>query len=146
MAARFLDEHVTARHRCPATQDCTPACPADCGTAPAGAIGYLVAVVPLTFVDAYVVIVTWGWGLIALTYPIQYAFGVDLSTLRDSNGVVHQGFVINGVVFDTWPQQFLVSLAGTGLLLIAPWAGLGVAPEDMTNDQVRAFRGQTSAE
>ncbi len=123
MAARFLGEHVAApppltRHPRLLTRLSGQLRDA------AGwrAIGYLVATVPLAFVGIYVVLVTWAWGLIDLTYPIQYALGANLSTLRDSNGVVHQGFVIDGVVFDTWPRQILVSLTGIALLLIAPWA------------------------
>ncbi|HEY3606084.1 MAG TPA: sensor domain-containing protein [Pseudonocardiaceae bacterium] len=123
MAARYLDEHVAAPP--PLTRQprlLTRMSSRLRDGAGWHAIGYLLAVVPLTFVGAYVVIVTWAWGLINLTYPMQYVLGINLSTLRDSNGVVHQGFVFNGVVYDTWPRQLLVSLAGIALLLIAPWA------------------------
>ncbi|HEY0803430.1 MAG TPA: sensor domain-containing protein, partial [Pseudonocardiaceae bacterium] len=86
------------------------------------AVGYLLVSVPLTFVGLYVVLVTWAWGLIALTYPIQYASGQNLSTLVDSHGVVHHGFVVNGIVLDTWPRQLLVCVVGMAMLLVAPWA------------------------
>jgi signal transduction histidine kinase len=123
MAARFLGEHVAApppltRHPRLLTRLSGQLRDAVGWRA----IAYLLAAVPLTFVGGYVVLVTWAWGLVALTYPIQYALGANLSTLRDSNGIVHHGFVIRGVVFDSWPKQILVSLAGIVLLLIAPWA------------------------
>jgi signal transduction histidine kinase len=123
MAARFLGEDVAAP--APLTRHprlLTRLSSRLRDTAGWRAIAYLVAAVPLTFTGVYVVLVTWGWGLIDLTYPIQYALGINLSTLRDNNGIVHQGFVIDGVVFDTWPKQLLVSLAGLALVLTAPWA------------------------
>ena len=86
------------------------------------AIAYQMVAVPLTFVGLYVVLVTWVWGLIGLTYPVQYALGWNLSTQVDATGTVHHGFVIDNVVFDTWPQQLLITVAGALLLLIAPWA------------------------
>ncbi len=91
MAARLLDEHVAPPPPLPRQPRLLTRISSRLrDRAGWRAIGYLLAVVPLTFVGAYVVIVTWAWGLITLAYPIEYAFGVNLSTLRDSNGVVHQ--------------------------------------------------------
>ena len=123
MARRFLAERVAA----PAPLDLLPGVLGRMSSrlrdrAGWRAIAYQMVAVPLTVVGAYVVVVTWAWGLIGLTYPIQYALGQNLSTQVDGNGVVHHGFVFDGVVYDTWPRQLLVCLAGVALLLLAPWA------------------------
>jgi signal transduction histidine kinase len=123
MAGRFLDEQVAA----PAPLALLPGVLGRMSSrlrdrAGWRAITYQMVAVPLTFVGLYVVLVTWVWGLIGLIYPIRYALGWGLSTLVDSNGVVHRGFVVDGVVYDTWPRQLLVTLIGVALLLLAPWA------------------------
>jgi signal transduction histidine kinase len=86
------------------------------------AVTYLLAALPLAGVGMYVVLVTWAWGLLALTFPIQFALDVNLSTVHDSNGVAHRGLVFHGLVADTWPTAMLVCLAGVATLLLAPWA------------------------
>ncbi|MQY04423.1 sensor histidine kinase [Actinomadura macrotermitis] len=119
LAARLLDEHVEA-----------PA-PVRPGTGFYGrvqamlsdvpgwrAMTYLLLQVPAGLLQAYVVVFTWIWGVVALTYPIQFALGLDQDTTRDGR----RGFVVDGFYFDTLPRELLVSLGGLLLLLLAPWA------------------------
>ncbi|HEX5407843.1 MAG TPA: sensor domain-containing protein [Pseudonocardiaceae bacterium] len=84
-------------------------------------VRYLLVTLLLDVVGLYVVLVTWAWGLIALTYPIQFALGVNQSTIV-VDGQVHRGLIVHGIVADTWPAVLLVSVAGVALLLLAPWA------------------------
>jgi len=87
---------------------------------PAGwrALGYLGLKLPIALTYLYVVGVTWGWGLVALTYPLQHATGLNRSTAPDGRSGLH----IQGYVLDSWPRQLMVSAAGVALLLLAPWA------------------------
>jgi signal transduction histidine kinase len=82
------------------------------------AIGHLLATLPVDLVGLYVLLVTWGWGLVALTYPIQFALGVNTSVLPDG----HRGLVVHGIVVEYWPSVLLVSVVGVALLFVAPWA------------------------
>jgi signal transduction histidine kinase len=86
------------------------------------AIGYLVAALPLSLLGLLVVLVLWARGLIALTYPLQHALGINQMTVVDADGVTPQGLVLPGVVFDTWPRLLVVSVGGAVQLLLAPWA------------------------
>ena len=94
------------------------------------AMAYLAVKLPLALVQAYVVLLTWASGVVALTYPIQYALGLNEVTTRDSRGVVRHGIVVLGFYFDTLPRELIVSLWGVLLLLIAPWAVRGVVLVD----------------
>jgi signal transduction histidine kinase len=76
---------------------------------------------PVALVHCYVVGLTWAWGLVAFTYPLQRALGVNQGTVHD-HGRVRHGFLFMGIVFDTWPRAIALSAAGLVLLLIAPWA------------------------
>jgi signal transduction histidine kinase len=82
------------------------------------AIGHLLATLPVDLIGLYVVLVTWVWGLIGLTYPIQFALGVNTSVLPDG----HRGLVVYGIVVEHWPSTLLVSVIGVAQLLSAPWA------------------------
>jgi signal transduction histidine kinase len=82
------------------------------------AIGYQLVALPLAGVGLYVVVVTWAWGLIALTYPIQLALGANTSVLPDG----HRGLVVHGFVVEHWYSALLLTLVGVALLLLAPWA------------------------
>ncbi|HEX5595898.1 MAG TPA: sensor domain-containing protein [Micromonosporaceae bacterium] len=86
------------------------------------AVAYLMAGLPVTLLGLSAVLVTWAWGLIALTYPLQHALGVNQLTVRDADGVIRQGFLFGGLVLDTYPRLLLVSAGGVVLLLLAPWA------------------------
>ncbi len=86
------------------------------------AIGFQAVSLPLSLVCLAAVAFTWAWGLIALTFPVQHALGVNQMTIAGPGGGTRQGLVIGGVVFDTWPGQLVVSAAGVVLLLLAPWA------------------------
>jgi signal transduction histidine kinase len=84
-------------------------------------IRYLLVTLILDAAGLYVVFLTWARGLVALTYPIQFALRVNLSTVvRD--GQVRHGLVAYGFLADTWPKVLLASLTGVALLLLAPWA------------------------
>jgi signal transduction histidine kinase len=73
---------------------------------------------PMALTYLYVVGLTWGWGLVALTYPLQRATGLNRDTAPDGRHGLH----IQGYVFDSWPRQLMVCAAGVALLLLAPWA------------------------
>lgn len=89
------------------------------------AIGYLIAGLPVTLLGLGVVTVTWAWGLIAFTYPLQHALEVNQRTAR-GDGTGRHGFILGDIVFDTWPGLLVVSAAGAVLILLAPWAVRGV--------------------
>jgi signal transduction histidine kinase len=85
-------------------------------------VAYLLVALPLAGAAYCVVLLTWVQGLVALTFPIQFALGINLSTVHDSQGVAHRGIVIYGLVADNWLTAPLVCLGGVVLLLVAPWA------------------------
>jgi signal transduction histidine kinase len=90
---------------------------------PAGwrAMAYLGLKLPVTGVSLYAIALTWAWGLIAFTYPLQRALGMNRATVHD-HGRVRHGLKLMGIVFDTWPRELAISAAGVVLLLLAPWA------------------------
>jgi signal transduction histidine kinase len=90
------------------------------------AIAYLMAGLPVSLLGLCVVVVTWAWGLLALTYPLQHALEINQMTVRDANGMTRHGLVIDGVVFDTWPRLLVVCAGGVALVFLAPWAVRGV--------------------
>ncbi len=94
------------------------------------AMAYLAAKLPLALVQAYVVLLTWASGVIALTYPIQYAFRLNDVQTRDAHGVLRHGIVVDGFYFDTLPRELIISAAGAVLLLLAPWAVRAVVLAD----------------
>ncbi len=94
------------------------------------AIVYLICRFPLAVVQAYVVLLGWASSFVALTYPIQLAFGLNDSVARDAHGRIRHGLEIHGFHFDTFPRQLLISLAGLAGLLLAPWAVRGVVLVD----------------
>lgn len=123
MARRFLDEHVTP----PPPLDLLPGVLGRLSSRLRDKAGwrsilYQLVSVPMTVIGVYVVAVTWAWGLIMLTYPLQHLLGWNESTVVDAQGEVHHGFVFFNTVFDAWDRQIAVSLTGVALLLIAPWA------------------------
>ncbi|WP_433058860.1 sensor histidine kinase [Dactylosporangium sp. CS-033363] len=68
------------------------------------AIAYQVVGLPLAAVSLAVATVTWGWGLVALTAPIQRALHVNVP-----------GFL-------SWPEIAVLSVLGAVLLVLAPRA------------------------
>ncbi|HEY0454612.1 sensor histidine kinase [Actinophytocola sp.] len=72
------------------------------------ALGYLLMRLPVAVLQVYVVALSWGWGLVGLTYPLLQAFGLNAIDRPDE------------LVFPT----------GIALLLIAPWATRGVVLVD----------------
>jgi signal transduction histidine kinase len=90
------------------------------------AVGFQPLSLLLSILGLAVVVVTWAWGLIALTYPLQHAVGVNQMTVRGAGGGTRQGLVLGDVTFDTWPELMVVSAGGVVLILLAPWAVRGV--------------------
>jgi signal transduction histidine kinase len=86
------------------------------------AIGFQAASLPLSIVGLAVVVFTWAWGLIALTYPVQHALGVNQMTAPGAGGATRYGLVLGDMAFDTWPELMVVSAGGVVLILLAPWA------------------------
>ena len=76
------------------------------------AMAYLAAKLPLAVVQAYVVLLTWASGVVALTYPIQHAFRLNDVPTRDAHGVLRHGLVVGGFYFDTLPRELIISAAG----------------------------------
>lgn len=85
------------------------------------AIGYVLLNLPIALLGLWVVMITWAWGLIALTYPVQHLLGVNQTAVRDAAGRPRQGFVLGDLVL-TGPWLLLVSVGGAMLVLLAPWA------------------------
>jgi signal transduction histidine kinase len=69
------------------------------------AIGCLLIKLPVMLLAGYVVVFTWVWGVVGVTYPLQHALGVNQFQ-----------------ALDNWPMALLVAVAGAALLLAAPWA------------------------
>jgi signal transduction histidine kinase len=86
------------------------------------ALCYLLLKLPISLTHVYVILLTWAWALVAITYPLQQALGVNMETVHDADGRIRHGLVLRGVVFDSWPRQWVVCLAGVLLLFLAPWA------------------------
>jgi signal transduction histidine kinase len=118
LAARLLDEHIEP--------------PAGPGSAPgflgwvqgrlgdaAGwrAMAYLLLKPPVTLVGGYVVVLAWGWGLFAITYPLQWAFGANQD-------------LFGGVLPETRVRVPVICAVGVLVLLLAPWAARAVIIPD----------------
>ncbi|MFI7601583.1 sensor histidine kinase [Actinoplanes sp. NPDC049681] len=89
---------------------------------PAGwrALLYRVVKAPLALVAMLVSVIFWGYGLVALTYPVWWSY---VPAQVDSHGRARQGMGLAGDVYlDSWPRA--VAVAGLGVLLLAaaPWA------------------------
>jgi signal transduction histidine kinase len=119
LAGRLLGEHVEPPVRPAAARGLLGRLQGRLGDA-AGwrALSYLLLKLPLTVIYGYIIIFTWAWGVVALTYPLQQATGLNQETGPDGRN----GLQILGHVMDSWPRQLLVSAAGAALLLLAPWA------------------------
>ncbi|BCY11875.1 sensor histidine kinase [Actinoplanes sp. L3-i22] len=84
------------------------------------AVGYLVLKAPLAVLSTAVVIVGYGYGLGALTYPVWWRL---VPAQADAAGVLRAGLPLPGDVFlDTWPRALLTAGVGVVLLLLAPFA------------------------
>ncbi|MDN3356003.1 sensor domain-containing protein [Actinomadura sp. DC4] len=114
LAARLLGEHLEAPARPRAGSGLLGRLQVRLGDA-AGwrALCYLVLKLPMTLIHLYVLLVTWEWGVFALTYPAQHALGINQNSV---------GIHINGFVFDSRPRQLLVSVFGLALIVLGPWA------------------------
>ena len=105
------------------------------------ALGFLVLRLPLSLVQVYVLGLSWGWGLVALTYPLQRALGLNQETVYD-HGRVRHGALFMGVLWDSWPRALALSAAGAAVLLLAPWAThLATFPERLALRLVPGRRG-----
>jgi signal transduction histidine kinase len=119
LAGRLLGEHVQPPVRPSAAPGLLGRMQTRLGDA-AGwrALSYLLLKLPLTLTYLYILALTWVWGVVALTYPLQRATGLNRETAPDGRHGLH----IQGYVMDSWPRQLLVCAAGAALLLLAPWA------------------------
>ncbi|TDE35008.1 sensor histidine kinase [Actinomadura sp. 6K520] len=132
LAAVLLEEHVPAPER-PRSRAGLRAWVRDAhdGTG-YRAFLHLLTGLPLALLGLVAVLVTWVYGFLLLTYPVQRSLGLNESRGRDSSGEPRYGLSIDGFYFDTWQRSLLVALAGAVLLLLAPRAvrlaaGLDVA-------------------
>ncbi|MCO5967940.1 sensor histidine kinase [Actinoallomurus soli] len=106
------------------------------------AMAYLLLRLPVALLHLYVILFTWGWGFVALTYPLQHAFGLNEVTTRDEQGMIRHGFAVGGLHLDTWPRVLLVSVVGAILLFVAPKAVRAVVLLDRT--LIRRLLGDSS--
>ncbi|TDC84609.1 sensor histidine kinase [Actinomadura sp. 7K507] len=122
LAAVLLDEHVPAPER-PRTRAGLRAWvrAAHDGTG-YRAFLHLLAGLPLALLGIVTVLVTWVYGFLLLTYPIQRSLHLNEMTTRDSSGGLRSGWSVGDFYFDTWQRSLLVALAGAVLLLLAPHA------------------------
>jgi signal transduction histidine kinase len=106
------------------------------------ALCYLLLKLPISLTQLYVILLTWGWAVVAITYPLQHAVGVNMDTVREANGQVRHGLILRGVVFDTWPRELAICVAGVMLLFLAPWAThVATIPERMLMRWLLGRRG-----
>ncbi|NYD48043.1 signal transduction histidine kinase [Actinomadura luteofluorescens] len=122
LAAVLLDERVPAPGR-PQSRAGLRAWVRDAhGAAGYRAFLHLLVRFPLAVLGVAVVLVTWVYGFLLLTYPIQLPLHLNEITSRDPEGRVRHGLVVGGFYFDTWQRSLLVALAGAVLLAVAPRA------------------------
>jgi len=128
LAAALLDEHVRAAQFRPA--------PGILGWRrgvlgdPVGwrAIGYLMLKLPVAILGCVVTVAMLAYGAILLSYPVTRE--LDGSVFRSGSGAVRHGLSIAGLRLDSWPAALAVSVAGAGLILLAPWAiGKALMPD-----------------
>ncbi|GGR51443.1 histidine kinase [Actinoplanes ianthinogenes] len=85
---------------------------------------FLVLKAPLGYLAMAVVIILYGYGVGALTYPVWWRL---IPPQTDSAGVSHAGLPLPGDLFlDSWPRALLTAGAGAILLLVAPKVLQGV--------------------
>ena len=120
LAAALLDEHVDPPERA-RTRTGLRAWVRDAhdGTG-YRAFLHLLTGLPVALLGLVTVLVTWVYGFIMLTYPIQRPLHLNEVTTRDSSGGLRHGWVVGDFHFDTWQRSLLVALAGAVLLLLAP--------------------------
>ena len=106
LARRLLGEQIASPAAPPSVRGLYARIQARLADVPAWrAMAFVALQPPVVLVQFYVVLVTWGWGLVGLTYPIQHALGLNETA-----------------AFDSPRRQFLVALGGLALLLLAPRA------------------------
>ncbi|WP_051468244.1 sensor histidine kinase [Actinomadura oligospora] len=84
------------------------------------AFGYLAASVPTGLLGLLAVLLTWVYGAVLLTYPVQWRLGMNETTVTDASGRIRHGLMISGILFDTWPRVLGLTAVGASLLLAAP--------------------------
>ena len=127
LAGRLLGEHIDPAVRRAAAPGLLGRMQTRLGD-PVGwrAMCYLQLKLPVALLYLYVVGLTWAWGAVALTYPLQHAAGLNRDTAADGR----RGLVIEGLVFDSPLRRLLLCAIGAALLLLAPWAvHLATVPE-----------------
>ncbi|WP_436528861.1 sensor histidine kinase [Actinoplanes sp. HUAS TT8] len=83
-------------------------------------VGYLLLKAPIAVLSMAVVIVGYGYGLGALTYPVWWRL---IPAQADAIGVLRAGLPLPGDVYlDSWPRALLTAACGVVLLLLAPLA------------------------
>jgi signal transduction histidine kinase len=123
LAALLLGDHVEPPPRARTAVGFFDRIQARLGDATAWrAMAYLLLKFPLAVIAFYVGVVTWAWGFVAFTYPLQHALGLNADAVRGSDGRIRRGMVIFGFVFDGPARVLAVCVAGALLLLLAPWA------------------------
>lgn len=101
-------------------------------------VAYLLLAVPVAAAGLYVLLATWGWGLLALAAPIEYPLGLNTSAVDG-----RQVFVVPGIQATTWAGTLPICLLGVVWVLAAPWVVHGfVALDTML---VRAMVGGGSS-
>ena len=94
------------------------------------AMAYLLLKLPLTVISFYVMGLTWAWGFVAFTHPLQRALGLNTETVRGADGRTRHGLQLFGIVFDSPLREVVLCVSGALLLLLAPWAThLATLPE-----------------
>ncbi len=86
------------------------------------AVTFQVASLPLSIIALSVVLLSWAWGFVAFTAPLQHALDLNQSTVTVDGGPARHGLLVFGVLFASWPAVIALSLGGAALLLVAPWA------------------------
>ncbi|MEV5571044.1 sensor domain-containing protein [Spirillospora sp. NPDC052269] len=95
------------------------------------AFGYLAVSVPTGLLGLMTVLLTWVYGVLLLTSPVQWRLGANESTITDGSGRVRHGLMFSGILFDSWPRTAALSAVGALLLLAAPVATRAVARLDV---------------
>jgi signal transduction histidine kinase len=143
LAGKLLGERIEPPARSPGASGLLARVPARLGDATGWrALCYLLLRFPIAVTHVYILLLTWGWGLLSISYPVLHAFGADADTVREPDGRIRHGLALGGYVFDTWPRQLMLCAAGVTLLFLAPWAThLAVLPERMLTRWLLGRRG-----
>jgi signal transduction histidine kinase len=90
---------------------------------------YMVLVLPLYLFGAYMMLMGWGLGIAAVTYPAWWSM-FDVESTDADGQVHHSGIQLGDTYMDSLPRALLVALVGLAMLVAVPWFVRGIVNLD----------------